>query len=98
MTDAEDFSTAELDMAAPSVQECHNEKRGSVESPTYDGQAAPLAEGTTTHDLSEWSNIEPEPSLVDNNTAPAQTRPSLPSFAQSEFYTVMFLLPLLFRL
>ena len=95
MTDAEkleDFPAVELDVAAPSVQECHDEKRGSVESPTYDGPAAPLAEGTTTHDLSEWNNVEPEPSPVDNNIAPAQTRPSLPSFAQSEFYTVMFCL------
>ena len=102
MTDAEkleDFPAVELDVAAPSVQECHDEKRGSVESPTYDGPAAPLAEGTTTpHDLSEWSNVEPEPSPVDNSIAPAPTRPSLPSFAQSEFYTVMFLPPPLFRL
>jgi hypothetical protein len=113
MTNAEkreDFSAlaVQSDVAAPSVQECHDEKRssrddglGSPSTPAsggeYDGQAAPLTERTTTHDLSECCNVEPEPSLVDNNTAPVQTRPSLPSFAQSEFYTVNILPPPLFR-
>lgn len=58
----------------------------------YEGHEPSLAEGTTPHESSEWSNVEPEPSLVPVEGAvdavQAQSRP--PSFAQSEFYTVMF--------
>jgi hypothetical protein len=99
MTDpekVEDF-TADADVA-PSVQERHDEKRSVEldiqEFPTSegdcDGQVTPLAEGTTPRDASDWSNVEPEPLVAGNATAREQTR--LPSFAQSEFYTVMFLL------
>lgn len=105
MTDPEkleDFSAPKLEVT-PFTQESQDEKRsrndasGSVELeiqefPTpegdYDGQVAPLAEGTTPREPPEWSNIGPEPSHAVNATAPAL--PRLPSFAQSEFYTVMF--------
>ena len=92
----EDFSTD----VAQSVQERHDEKRSAEleihefpisEGHHYDGQVAPLAEGTTPHDASDWSNVEPDQSLVGdavNTNAREQTR--LPSFAQSEFYTVTF--------
>lgn len=94
MTDPEKVEefTADADVA-PSVQERHDEKRSVEleiqEFPTSegdcDGQVAPLAEGTTPHDASDWSNVEPEDAV--NTTAREQTR--LPSFAQSEFYTIV---------
>jgi hypothetical protein len=95
MTDSEkleDFSTLEPDVA-PSAQECHNEKRsrddgsGSVELdsgvqefPTSEGDC----DGPVAPPRDQWSNVELEPSL--ESPVRAQTR--LPSFAQSEFYTV----------
>jgi hypothetical protein len=95
MTDPEKVENFTADVA-PSVQERHDEKCSvELEVPTseggYDGQVTPLAEGTTPHDASVWSHVEPEPKVVEdavNATAREQTR--LPSFAQSEFYTVMF--------
>ncbi len=106
LEELEDFSAPKSDVP-PSAQKRHDEKRSrddgsrSVEleiqeSPTSEGDyeghdPPPPAEGTTPHDPSEWSNVEPEPSLVEDavkTTACAQ--PGLPSFAQSEFYTVMF--------
>lgn len=97
----EDFSAPKLDVT-PSVHESQDEKRsrndasGSVELeiqefPTpegdYDVQVDPLAEGTTPREPPEWGNVEPELSRAVNTTARAP--PRLPSFAQSEFYTVM---------
>ncbi|KAN0137458.1 Amino acid permease domain containing protein [Lactarius tabidus] len=97
MTDPEKVENFTADVA-PSVQERHDEKRSVEleiqEFPTseggYDGQVTPLAEGTTPHDASVWSHVEPEPEVVEdavNATAREQTR--LPSFAQSEFYTIV---------
>ncbi|KAI9447452.1 amino acid permease-domain-containing protein [Lactarius indigo] len=70
---------------------------GVQESPTlegvYEGHEPPsLVEGTAPHDSSEWNNVdvEPGPSLVEDTVkTTAHARPGLPSFAQSEFYTIV---------
>lgn len=97
MNDPEKLEHFSADVAQ-SVQERHDEKRSAElevhdfpisEGHHYGGQVAPLAEGTTPHDTSDWNNVEPEPSFVgDAVNTPAREQTRLPSFAQSEFYTV----------
>ncbi|KAI9451769.1 amino acid permease-domain-containing protein [Lactarius psammicola] len=67
------------------------------EVPTLEGEGdyeghepPPLAERTTPHDSSAWSNVEPEPELADDAVkTTTRVQPGLPSFAQSEFYTIV---------
>ena len=66
-------------------------QESSASEGDHEGYGSPLAEGTSPHDASECSNVVPEPPLVEDAVnIGAGARPGLPSFAQSEFYTVMF--------